>query len=89
MRNQESVQGSWLRKNEEVHPREATGRDRLSGEGGLCGEPSEGDEREVGGSGLGGEGWEKAHSGGLRPQLPQAKPALWVWDLGCKSSVKR
>lgn len=56
MRNQESVQGSRLRKNEEVHPREATGRDRLSGEGGLSGELSEGDER-------GGRAW--ARLGGL------------------------
>jgi len=45
VRNQESVQGSWLRKNEEVHPREVTGRDHLSGEGGLCRELSKGDER--------------------------------------------
>lgn len=59
------------------------------GKGGLHGEPIEGDEREVGGRRLDGEGWEKAHGGGLRPQLPQAKPALWVWDMGCKSSVKR
>lgn len=85
MRNEESVQGSWLRKNEEVHPREVTGRDCLTGEGGLYGKPSEGDEREQRGRRLDQKGRDKAHYGGLRPRLPQAKPALgagnWTANL--------
>lgn len=60
MRNEESVQGSWLRKNEEVHPREATGRDRLPGDWGSKGSPA----REMKES-REGEGWTRRAGTGL------------------------